>query len=1144
MQHFNFLQLNNLYANSNITSTFSSCQSVSFRPASDGNSTVEAICTFKKNANAQQVDKVLLYHEFRDNAKGITTLGTYSLDSNSLFVNGYHESAVLTTIPPTVTTTQTPSLEVKPVEFNVTFVITNLAFIRSLQDPSSLLYKDTVSNISHQLTDLYNKSKINARFSGCKAVSFSLADFDNTRVYAICTFRNDSTPQEVNKVTVYHELRGSTKNISSLGPYSLDNISLYINGYHELTPLPTKLPNVTTTQTPSLEEKPIDFNVTFVITDLEFTQSLQNSSSVLYSSVSNIISQQLTGLYNKSKINATFSRCKVVSLSLVHVANTNVYAICTFSNDSTTPQEVDKASVYQEFRDNTKDISTLGIYSLDNNSLQINGYHELTLSSTISPTVITTPNLEMKSLHFNVTFIVTNLALTANLQDSTTALYKSASDIIVYQLNTLFTNSNISTTFSSCRVLSFSPANIGDTSVYAVCTFRNDSAAQVVDKVTVYHEFRDNTKSIFTLGTYLLDNNSLYVNGYHESTPSSTISPIGSATPNVLRKPFEFNVTFIITNLALTARLQSSSSALYESASNVIAYQLNNLFTNSNISKTFSSCKVSSFSPANVGSARVYAICTFQNDSSAEEVNKVTVYHQFRCNTKGILTLGVYSLDNNSLYVNDYHESAPLPTKQPTVTAANLQAKPFDFNVTFIIINLALTANLQDSSSLLHKSASNIIAYQLNKLFTNSNINRTFSSCKVLAFDAAKVGTTSVYAVCSFRNDSAPQEVNKVTVYHKFRDNTKSISTLGTYSLDNNSLYVNAYHETISSATEGPTVIVTQRPNEGTRSIDFNVTFTISNLTFTPDLQNLNSFPYKATSSHIINLLNKLYGKSKIKKAFLNCKLTSFRPGNRGNTIVETLCSFKNNPTVKEVDKVTVYNEFRDNTEKITALGRYSLNKNSLYVNGYQELEPTTTSTISLPAVREADLSFELNFTIINRNFTEALNDPNSPEYQSIVANVTKMLTALYKKSSLKDSYRNCKVTGLRIGPVKCTCMCYFNPNAANEPVIAAQIRTEFAIGTNGTNLLGNVYQLRNNSLTVEAKEPIFTSKIEIPYWGIIIIVLGILLILFLFSLLCLLIAICLKRKHLGSYDVMQNPAGLYFPHQRFYSQEILTIKK
>ncbi|GCB82085.1 hypothetical protein scyTo_0023203, partial [Scyliorhinus torazame] len=136
-------------------------------------------------------------------------------------------------------------------------------------------------------------------------------------------------------------------------------------------------------------------------------------------------------------------------------------------------------------------------------------------------------------------------------------------------------------------------------------------------------------------------------------------------------------------------------------------------------------------------------------------------------------------------------------------------------------------------------------------------------------------------------------------------------------------------------------------------------------------------------------------------------------PGNRGNTEVETSCAFKNNPTVKGVDAVTVYNEFRDNTEKVTALGSYSLNKNSLYVNGYRESEPTTSPAISLPAVRDGDLSFELNFTIINRNFTEALNDPNSPQYRSIGANITRMLTGLFKKSSLKNSYRIAKVIRL-----------------------------------------------------------------------------------------------------------------------------------
>ncbi|XP_078054853.1 mucin-16-like [Mustelus asterias] len=505
---------------------------------------------------------------------------------------------------------------------------------------------------------------------------------------------------------------------------------------------------------------------------------------------------QLTDLYNKSKINARFSGCRTTSFSPANGGDTSVYAVCTFTNDSA----ADKVTVYHVFRDNTKNITTLGIYLLDNDSLYVNGYHESAPSPTIPPPV-TTPKLQTKPLEFNVTFIITNLAPTANLQSPNSALHKSASTIIAYLMGSLFTNSNIKRTFQNCRVRSFSPANVEGTSVDAVCTFSNDSNPQEVNKVTVYHVFRDKTKSISTLGIYSLDNNSLYVNGYHESVPSTTIAP-PVTTPKLPTKPFEFNVTFIITNLAPTANLQSPNSALHKSASTIIVYLLNGVFTSSKIKRTFQNCRVRSFSPANVEGTSVDAVCTFSNDSNPQEVNKVTVYHVFRDKTKSISTLGIYSLDNNSLYVNGYHESIPSTTIAPPVTSPNLQTKPFEFNVTFIITNLAPTANLQSSNSALHKSASKITAYQLNRLFTSSKIKKTFQNCRVRSFSPANVEGTSVDAVCTFSNDSSPQEVNKVTVYRVFRDKTKSISTLGTYSLDNNSLYVNGYHESIPSPSE------------------------------------------------------------------------------------------------------------------------------------------------------------------------------------------------------------------------------------------------------------------------------------------------------------------------------------------------------
>ncbi|GCB59870.1 hypothetical protein scyTo_0011009 [Scyliorhinus torazame] len=1214
-------ELNKLYTNSKVNSTFLKCRSVSFRPSSDGNSTVEAFCDFTKSASAQQVDRALLYREFQNNTNGITTLGSYSLDSNSLFVNDYHESVVLTTITPTVTT-QAPSREEKPIEFNVTFIITNLEFTQPLQDSNSSLYKSVSFGISHQLTDLYNKSKINATFSACKTVSFSPANIGRISVYAICTFRNDSTaPQEVDRVIVYGEFRDNTRSISILRTYSLDNNSLYVNGYHE--PAPSSPPFVATS--PNLQTKPFDFNVTFIITNLVPTANLLSSSSALSRSASIIIAHQLNNSFMNSNINRTFSGCKVLSFSLANASSTNVYSVCTFGNDSS-PQDVNKVTVYREFRDNTKDISTLGTYTLDNNSLYVNGYHEPAPSS--PPFVATTPNLQTKPFDFNVTFIITNLVPTASLLSSSSALSRSASIIITHQLNNSFMNSNINRTFSGCKVLSFSPANASSTNVYSVCTFGNDSSPLDVNKVTVYREFRDNTKDISTLGTYALDNN----------------TPFVATTPNLQTKPFDFNVTFIITNLVPTASLLSSSSALSRSASIIIAYQLNNSFMNSNINRTFSGCKVLSFSPTNASSTNVYSVCTFGNDSSPQDVNKVTVYREFRDNTKDISTLGTYTLDNNTPFVatspnlqtspfdfnvtfsitnliptaslqssssalfksasiiiayqlnnsfmnsninrtfsgckvlsfspanasstNVYsvctfgNDSSPQDVNKVTVyrefrdntkdisilgtytldnntpfvaTTPNLQTKPFDFNVTFIITNLVPTASLLSSSSALFNSASIIIAYQLNNSFRNSNINRTFSGCKVLSFRSANVDSTSVYSICTFGNDSTPQEVNNVTVYHEFKDNTKDISTLGTYSLYSNSLYVNGYHESAPLVTEAPIVVVTLQPNERTKPSDFNVTFTVDNLAFTPNLQNLNSPEYTTASGNIISSLNNLYRNSKIKETFTNCELVSFSPANQGSTKVETRCSFKNNLTTPEIDKVTAYNEFRDNTAKISALGPYALNKNSLYVNGYQELETTTTPTIPLPLVREGDLLFELNFTIINRNFTEALNDPNSPEYRRISANVTKMLEELYRKSSLKDSYRICKVTGLRIGSVKVICNCYIDPTAASEAVTAEQVKTEFATGTNGTNLLGNTYQLRSNSLAVEAKAPVSTDNIEIPYWGILLIVLGILIVLFLIFVFGLLIALCLKKKYHGSYNTLQNPAGTYLPHQKYY---------
>ncbi|XP_078280010.1 mucin-16-like [Rhinoraja longicauda] len=1086
-------QLDNLFRKSNIKKSFSSCRVLSFSLANIQDTRVHANCTFRNDSDPQEVNRVTVYSVFRKNTKDITSFGVYTLDRNSLFVNDFH---IETSIP---STTMPPPQTSNSFDFNVTFVMTNLASTASLQDPNSPLYESAASIIVFQLDNLFRKSNIKKSFSSCRVLSFSLANIQDTRVHANCTFRNDSDPQEVNRVTVYSVFRKNTKDITSFGVYTLDRNSLFVNDFHIETSIPS------TTMPPPQTSNPFDFNVTFVMTNLASTASLQDPNSPLYESAASIIVFQLDNLFRKSNIKKSFSSCRVLSFSLANIQDTRVHANCTFRNDSD-PQEVNRVTVYSVFRKNTKDITSFGVYTLDRNSLFVNDFH----IETSIPSTTMAPIQTKNPFDFNVTFTVTNLALTERLQDPNSQLYKSAASIVAFQLDRLFDRSNVKKSFSGCKVLFLSRENIQDTRVHANCTFRNDSDPQKVNKVNVYRVFSVKTRGISALGEYLLDSNSLFVNDYHESTSTSTVAPIQTM------KPFDFNVTFTVTNLAATSSLQDSNSPLYKSAASIVAFQMNTLFTTSNLNKTFSSCRVLSFSPENIQDTRVHANCTFRNDSDPQKVNHVNVYRLFRDKTGGISTLGAYLLDSNSLFVNGYNESTT-----PTTAPRAQPTQPFNFNVTFVITDLASTATLQNSNSALHKSAASVISLQLNKLFRSSKIKKSFFSCKVLSFSSANIQDTRVHANCTFRNDSNPQEVNRITAYGVFKGRTNGITSLGTYSLDSKSLYVNGYTEGSLPDTENPIEAVTVQPNEGSRRLNFNVTFTITNLKFNQNAPNTN------TPNNIINLLQDLYRKSKLAEAFSNCNSIDFSPGVTEASRIEVICSFKNEPTI---DKVAVYNEFRDNTAKITELGQYLLNENSLYVNGYQEVKPTVPGLVG----REGDLSFELNFTIINRNFTEALNDPNSPAYKSLIANITTMLTALYQNSSLKDNYRFCTVTGLRIGSIKCTCMCFFDPTATNELVTPDKVKTEFATGTNGTNLLGNTFLLQKDSLSVEAEAPVSPAKTEIPFWGIIIIVVGILVILFLISLCCLLTLLYLKKKKGGSYDIMQNRAGLYISHLRF----------
>ncbi|NXX15514.1 MUC16 protein, partial [Podargus strigoides] len=115
----------------------------------------------------------------------------------------------------------------------------------------------------------------------------------------------------------------------------------------------------------------------------------------------------------------------------------------------------------------------------------------------------------------------------------------------------------------------------------------------------------------------------------------------------------------------------------------------------------------------------------------------------------------------------------------------------------------------------------------------------------------------------------------------------------------------------------------------------FTLNFTITNLRFTTDLGTPNSAKFNSTEKIMRHYIDPLLRRSSIGPYFTGCKVTGFRSGrDRDDTGVDAICSYKNNVSLAQFDREKVYHELRTMTNGVTKLGHYSLEKNSLYVNG------------------------------------------------------------------------------------------------------------------------------------------------------------------------------------------------------------------
>ncbi|XP_064030935.1 mucin-16-like [Pogoniulus pusillus] len=1050
--------LDRLLKKSSIGAKFLGCETKGFRPVRAGAETgVDAVCSYRKEPSGLPLDRVGLYHEVSNHTKGITKLGPYSLDKDSLYVNGYNEQPVLTT--PSPPTTTAAALE----HFTINFTTTNLPYSSDLQDPDSAKFSSTRRVMNTLLDRLLKKSSIGAKFLGCETKGFRpVRAGAETGVDAVCSYRKEPSGLPLDRVGLYHEVSNHTKGITKLGPYSLDKDSLYVNGYNEQPVLTTPSPPTTTAA--ALEH----FTINFTTTNLPYSSDLRDPDSAKFSSTRRVMNTLLDRLLKKSSIGAKFLGCETKGFRPVRAgAETGVDAVCSYRKEPS-GLPLDRVGLYHEVSNHTKGITKLGPYSLDKDSLYVNGYNEQPVLTTPSPPTTTAAALE----HFTINFTTTNLPYSSDLQDPDSAKFSSTRRVMNTLLDRLLKKSSIGAKFLGCETKGFRPVRAGaETGVDAVCSYRKEPSGLPLDRVGLYHEVSNHTKGITKLGPYSLDKDSLYVNGYNEQPVLTTPSP-----PTTTAAALEhFTINFTTTNLPYSSDLRDPDSAKFSSTRRVMNTLLDRLLKKSSIGAKFLGCETKGFRPVRAGAETgVDAVCSYRKEPSGLPLDRVGLYHEVSNHTKGITKLGPYSLDKDSLYVNGYNEQPVLTTPSPpTTTAAALE----HFTINFTTTNLPYSSDLQDPDSAKFSSTRRVMNTLLDRLLKKSSIGAKFLGCETKGFRPVRAGAeTGVDAVCSYRKEPSGLPLDRVGLYHEVSNHTKGITKLGPYSLDKDSLYVNGYNEQPVLTTPSP-------PTTTAAALEhFTINFTTTNLPYSSDLRDPDSAKFSSTRRVMNTLLDRLLKKSSIGAEFLGCETKGFRPVRAGaETGVDAVCSYRKEPSGLPLDRVGLYHEVSNHTKGITKLGPYSLDKDSLYVNGYNE-QPILT-TPSPPTTAAALEHFTINFTTTNLPYSSDLRDPDSAKFSSTRRVMNTLLDRLLKKSSIGAKFLGCETKGFR--PVRAgaetgvDAVCSYRKEPSGLPLDRVGLYHEVSNHTKGITKLGP-YSLDKDSLYVNGyNEPLQRSALR-----------------------------------------------------------------
>nr|XP_038024900.1 mucin-16 [Anas platyrhynchos] len=451
----------------------------------------------------------------------------------------------------------------------------------------------------------------------------------------------------------------------------------------------------------------------------------------------------------------------------------------------------------------------------------------------------------------------------------------------------------------------------------------------------------------------------------------------------------------------------------------------------------------------------VDAICNYGNGSQVPQLDQVKVYQELRSMTNGITKLGIYKLDNKSLYINGYNE--PLERSSLSITTVQSPTSSH-FTLNFTLTNLQYTADLDAPSSRKFISTEKAINHYIDPLFKRSSISSVYIGCKVMRFRSGRdMDNTGIDAVCSYKNDISIARFDREMVYHELSTMTNGITKLGHYSLEKNSLYIDGFHLSEAATTRKP--VLTKAP----AIMGYKLSFRIVNENLTnPDSQ---SPEYKAAVESISNKMNRLYRQSNLQDQFLNCSITRLRSG---SIVVDCKCFFQAEPSI---NRTVVERAFQDGTSNATGLwlgSSYQLQEFS--VGGLELAIEAATYKTPLNSGKE---NFRLKFRISSLPYSPELQDSRSQMYQEVKKKIEKELD-VFRTSSMKDYFAGCNVESF--GPVhgkayvSVDSVCKFTLESFSRTLQKQDVYEELKHLTHRFTKLGSSYELEEQSLVVEGK--------------------------------------------------------------------------